>query len=96
MHRRSTFVVSILSLAAFLARPSASMDRGPTIMPATVQTTDVEGSGWRSMLGCAGCLSAGAMIWMGGPGAIAAAIWQPGSTVAVAACIGFCSAIMTE
>lgn len=96
MHRRSTLVFSILFLAAFLALPSASMDRGPTIVPVTVQTMDVEGRGWTSIFGCLGCISAGALIWMGGPASIAAAIWQPGSTVAVAACIGFCTATVRE
>lgn len=46
-----------------------------------------------TLFGCAGCVVTGTGIILGGPAAWIAAGLHPGSTVAVAACVGACASL---
>ncbi len=83
-----------LALAACLAVPGlqAATVQGTTYEEAApvAAAEDVEGSGWKAFVICAGCVGGGIAILLGGGATIAAAASAPGSTVALGGCIAAC------
>lgn len=76
----------ILALAVMTNATPAS---GREALPADV------GMGWKTGLACAACAAGGFALLAGGPAAILAAAFFPGSTVVVAGCAFTCYEALT-
>jgi len=86
-----------LALAMLFAALSGAMSaparRGDT---RGVPPAEVVGRGWGDILACAACAAGAVFLASGGPGAVLAAAYAPGSAVVVAACITSCANAVNE
>ncbi|HEY0996991.1 MAG TPA: hypothetical protein VGD77_13440 [Gemmatimonadaceae bacterium] len=76
--------VAAIAFAILLAASAA------TLVPGMGPGGALVGTGWKSFIGCAGCLGAGSLIVAGGPGAILAALYAPGGAIALGGCVAVC------
>ncbi len=92
MKKRSFRPIVLTLCLALLGTQAATV--GGTIAdrsPQPVETTAVVGAGWKSFLGCVGCIAVGVgLAYTGGWVAVVAAAGKAGSTLALGACAGFC------
>lgn len=96
--KRSAFTLLALTLAfALAAGPSvtASVQVAEAPDPTLLTPAEVTGAGpdLGTFLACVGCAAGATMIAAGGPVAIFAALNNPGSVLAAAACLGACGAV---
>ena len=91
--KKRSFRPVVLTLCLALLGAQAATVGGPVAdrSPQPAEAAEVVGAGWKSFLGCVGCIGAGvAMVASGGWAAILVAGSSGGSSLALAACAGFC------
>lgn len=94
MLRSSLRVLSLATCLALLGVHAAAIPGSANENAVSAATAeDVEGSGWKAFVICAGCMGAGIAILAGGAAAILAAASAPGSTLALGGCIAACASL---
>lgn len=92
MRRVFTALLTLTLVAGFVTpRLHGSTEVAPPDSPITYDvSSDVEGRGFMSAIGCVGCIGGGAFIMSNGISAVLTAAAVKGSAIAAATCVALC------